>query len=142
MWISLNTSKQVSIKFGHGSTQWKLLNEFNSGSHRSSITSTSSEAHTSSKKAHLTKTWYIIAQSTHPCLNNIYNLYLNHSVRLPSGSVQFGLRSVISFASVGSYRPVGLRAGRRVYEVTSQNLLAVPSTHCRSRMENERVPYL
>ena len=26
--------------------------------------------------------------------------------------------------------------------MTSQHLLAVPSTHCRGRMENERVPYL
>ena len=56
--------------------------------------------------------------------------------------MQFGLRSVISFGSVGSYRPVGLTAGRRVYQVSSQNLLVVPSTHCRSRTENERVPYL
>ena len=52
------------------------------------------------------------------------------------------MRSVISFGSVGSYRPVELRAGRRVHQVSSQNHFAVPNTHCRGRVENARVPYL
>lgn len=56
--------------------------------------------------------------------------------------MQFGVCSVISFGFVGSYRPVGLRTGRRVRQVSSQNHFAVPSTQCRGRIGNARVPYL
>jgi hypothetical protein len=55
--------------------------------------------------------------------------------------VQFDVRSVIIFLSVGSYRPAGVRAGRRVHLVSCQNLSAVPSTRCRGSMEIARVPY-